>query len=317
MCPSEVHAATWRVAGARKGRGWRRLKKDLTGYAFVAPWVVGFLWFSLYPFLASMYLSLTDYYIGSPAVYVGTTNFQRMFTTDRLFKIAVRVTLTYAVMAVPLGLVQGILIALLLNQKVRAIAFFRTSFYVPAMISSIGWMLVWVFILSKNGGLNWVLARVGIEGPSYLTTPKWALPSLVVMGLFSVGGSMLIILAALQGVPQHLYEAVEIDGGGELAKFRHVTLPQISPAIFFNLVMSLIGVLQSWMTSYVMTAGGPRHATLFYGLYLYRHAFQYMSMGYASALGWVAFVVILALTGLNFLGARFWVFYEAEPAPGG
>jgi multiple sugar transport system permease protein len=298
------------LEGSGRRRARRRLRKDLTGYAFVTPWIIGFLVFTLFPFIASLYLSLTSYTIGSTPDFIGLENYQRMFSSDRLFRIALRVTVSYAAMSVPLGLVQAVLIALLLNQAVRGIAFFRTAFYVPAMISSVGWVLVWTFILGKHGGVNWALGLVGIEGPSYLQDVTWVLPSMALMSLFRVGGSMLIILAALQGVPQHLYEAAEIDGGGELAKFWHITLPQISPAIFYNLVLSLIGVLQSWMQSFIMTQGGPRHATLFYGLYLYRNAFMYPKMGYACALGWVAFVIILALTGLNFLGAKYWVYYE-------
>jgi multiple sugar transport system permease protein len=294
----------------KRQRTWRRLRKDLTGYAFISPWIVGLLVFTVYPFLASVYLSFTDYTIASTPEFIGFGNYQRMFTTDRMFKIALRVTTTFAAMSIPAGLVQSLLVALLLNQKVRGIAFFRTAFYIPGMISSVGWMMVWSFLLGKAGGVNWVLSQVGIEGPNYLNSEQWVLPAMTLMGLFSTGGSMLILLAALQGVPQHLYEAVEIDGGGEWAKFWHVTLPQISPAIFYILVLSMIGVLQSWMQSYVMTEGGPRHATLFYGLHLYRNAFLYNRMGYASALGWVAFVIILALTGLNFLGSRYWVYYE-------
>ena len=291
-------------------KAWVAVKRDLTGYAFVLPWVLGFLVFTLFPFLASMYLSFTDYDMSVAPTWVGLKNFRFMFVEDEFFTSSLTITLKFALMTVPAGMVQSVLIALLLNQKIRNIAFFRTVFYLPAMISSVGWILVWTFMLGKNGGLNWVLEQLGVEGPSYLSSTTWALPSMAMMSLFQVGGAMLIILAALQGVPQHLYEAVEIDGGGEWAKFWNVTIPQISPAIFYNLVLSLIGVLQSWMSAFIMTEGGPRNSTLFYGLYLYRNAFEFFKMGYACALGWVAFVIILVLTGLNFLGARFWVYYE-------
>lgn len=300
-----------RVARVRKASSWSRLRKDLAGWSFIAPWLIGLLAFTAIPFLASMYLSLTEYNIAKPPRYIGLENFNFMFFRDRVYWTSLKVTWSYAAMTIPLGLLQSLFIALLLNQKVRGIAFFRTAFYIPGMISSVGWMLVWTYLLAKNGAINWVLAKVGIDGPSYLNSTTWALPALALMHLFSVGSAMLIILAALQGVPEHLYEAVEIDGGGEIAKFWHVTLPQISPAIFYNLVMSLIGVLQSWQAAYIMTEGGPRHATLFYGLHLYRNAFEYFRMGYACALGWVAFMLILALTGLNFLASKYWVFYEA------
>ncbi|NPV07062.1 MAG: sugar ABC transporter permease [Anaerolineae bacterium] len=298
------------VPHRRAGWSSSRLRRDLTGWAFISPWVIGFLVFTAFPFLASMYLSLTEYNLASPPKFVGLENFSFMFLRDRVYWTSMRVTWTYAAITIPLGMVQSVAIALLLNQRIRGIAFFRTAFYVPGMISSVGWMLVWTYLLAKNGAINWALALIGVEGPSYLNSTTWALPALALMGLFSVGSAMLIMLAALQGVPEHLYEAVEIDGGGEVAKFRHVTLPQISPALFYNLVMSLIGVLQSWQAAYLMTDGGPRHATLFYGLHLYRNAFEYFKMGYASALGWVAFIIVLALTGVNFLASKYWVFYE-------
>jgi len=286
------------------------VRNDLIGYAFILPWLIGVVAFSVFPFLASLYLSGTRYNLASAPVWIGAANFKRMFFEDRFVGHSLGVTFRYMLMTVPLGMIQSILFAILLNQAVRGIAFFRTVFYIPAMVSSIGWILAWTFMLAKNGGVNWALALVGIEGPSYLTSTTWALPAMAGMALFRVGFSMLVILAALQGVPKHLYEAVDIDGGGEWAKFFHVTLPQISAAIFYNLVLSVIGVLQSWMSAFVMTEGGPRHATLFYGLYLYQNAFDYFKMGYASALGWVAFVIVLALTGLNFLGGKFWVYYE-------
>ena len=312
-----VTDASWgkRAAPARRSAwSWSSVRKDFGGWVFILPWVIGFLGFTVFPFLASMYLSLTEYNISSPPHFIGLENFRYMLLQDRVFRTAIWVTTLYATMSVPLHMVQSVLVALLLNQKLRSIAFFRTAFYMPVMISGIGWVLAWTFLLAKNGAVNWALALVGVEGPSYLNSTTWALPSLALMSLFRVGGAMLIILAALQGVPDYLYEAVDIDGGGELSKFWHVTLPQISPAIFFNLVMSVIGVLQSWMAAYIMTRGGPRHATLFFGLYLYRNAFEYFGMGYASALGWVAFVVILTLTGINFLGAKYWVYYEGEEA---
>lgn len=302
-------------AEARRGRAWSywsRIRDDVTGWAFISPWAVGFIIFTAFPFLASMYLSLTEYNLATPPRFTGLENFSFMFLRDRVFWTSMRVTWTYAAITIPLGMLQSIFIALLLNQRISGIAFFRTAFYVPGMISSVGWMLVWTYLLAKNGAINWALALVGVEGPSYLNSTTWALPALALMGLFSVGSSMLIMLAALQGVPEHLYEAVEIDGGGDVAKLWHVTLPQISPALFYNLVMSLIGVLQSWQAAYLMTDGGPRHATLFYGLHLYRNAFEYFRMGYASALGWVAFMIILVLTGANFIASKYWVFYEAD-----
>lgn len=291
---------------------WFRLKKHVTGWLFVLPWVVGFLSLMLFPFIASFLLSLTRYDLVGAPEFVGTRNFVHAFVEDPKFWISMRVTLFYALMVMPAGTVMAVLVALLLNQKVHGVAFFRTAFYIPSVVGGVGLALLWTYILDSNGPINHLLALIGIKGPNWLFDVGWALPSLALMNLFSVGGAMLIILAALQGVPQELYEAVEIDGGGELAKFWQVTVPQISPAIFYNVTMSLIGVLQTFEQAYIMTGGGPGTATLFYGLHLYRNAFMYYRMGYACTLAWVMFLVILAVTGLNFLGGKYWVFYEAE-----
>ena len=291
---------------------WFRLKKHLTGWLFVLPWVVGFLFLMLFPIIASFLLSFARYELASAPEFVGTRNFVHTFAEDPKFWISMRVTLSYVLMTIPAGTVMAVLVALLLNQKVHGVAFFRTAFYIPAVVSGVGLALLWTYILDRNGPLNWALALVNIKGRSWLFDLRWALPSLALMSLFSVGGAMLIILAALQGVPQEQYEAVEIDGGGELAKFWHVTIPQISPAIFYNVTMGLIGVLQTFQQAYIMTGGGPGTSTLFYGLHLYRNAFMYYRMGYACMLAWVMFLVILGVTGLNFLASKYWVFYEAE-----
>ena len=213
-------------------------------------------------------------------------------------------------MIVPAGTIISIWAAILLNQKVFGIPFFRTSFYMPSVIGGVGLALLWTTILARNGPINTALGWIGIEGPNWLFDTTWALPSLALKSLATASGAMLIVLAALQGVPQYLYEAVELDGGTEWAKFLHVTLPQISPAIFFNVIVTTIGVLQSFVDAFIMTDGGPGTATLFYGLYLYRQAFQFFRMGYASALAWMIFLIILGLTLLNFRVARYWVYYE-------
>ena len=290
----------------------RRIRSHVIGWAFILPWVIGFLWFTLIPFLMSIALSFTRYELGRAPQFIGIQNFRTMFVQDPKFWTALGVTFQYTFVVVPLSVAEGVVVALLLNQKVRGVAFFRTTFYIPAMVTHVGWMLLWVFILGKNGAVNWALAKIGIEGPAYFLYKEWALWALMLMTLFTVGSAMLITLAALQSVPEALYDAVSIDGGGELAKFRHVTLPQISPAIFYNLTIGIIGSLQTWEAGFVMTQGGPRNATLFYALYLYFNAFQYNRMGYACALAWVMFVVILVFTGINFWGSMLWVYYEAE-----
>ena len=289
-----------------------RLKRHLIGWAFISPWVIGLLWLTLAPFFMSVVLSFTKYQLARPPVFLGLENYRYLISKDPKFWISLRVTFQYSLIVVPLTQIEAILVALLLNQKVRGVAFFRTAFYIPGMVSGVGWILLWVFLLGKTGAVNWFLDKLGIEGPAYLLDQRFALWALMLMTLFTVGGSMLIVLAALQGVPQELYEAAEIDGGGELAKFWHVTVPQISPAVFFNTVMGIIGTLQTWQQGFLMTEGGPRNATLFYGLYLYFNAFQYNQMGYACALAWIMFVIILIFTGINFWGAKLWVYYEAE-----
>ncbi|NPV10056.1 MAG: sugar ABC transporter permease [Anaerolineae bacterium] len=300
--------------GLYRASRWSRFRANLAGFAFISPWVLGYLAFTVFPFVASFVLSMTVYDIGSPPAFIGLKNFTHMFTADGKFAMSIRVTFLYAFMVVPATTVLAVGTALLLNQKVRGIPFFRTAFYIPAMVSSIGWLLLWTYILQKQGALNWALAKIGIEGPAYLYDKNWALPALAMMELFSVGSSMLVALAALQGVPEYLYEATDMDGGGEWAKFWHVTLPMISPALFYNVTMSFIGVMQTFAKGYIMTEGGPRDRTLFYALYLYNNAFWYNRMGYACALAWVLFVIILIITALNFLGGRYWVFYESEGA---
>ncbi len=291
---------------------WARLRPHIVGWAFISPWLVSFSFLMVYPFIASFVLSFTRYQLIGEAEFIGFENIQRMLFEDERVADALRVTFTYVLLTVPAGTAISILVAILLNQKVRGIPFFRTSFYMPSVIGGVGLALLWTTILAKNGPVNAALGLVGIEGPNWLFDTAWALPSLALKALATAGAAMLIILAALQGVPQHLYEAVDLDGGGEWAKFWHVTLPQISPAIFYNVIVTTIGVMQSFVEAFIMTNGGPGTATLFYGLYLYRQAFEFYRMGYASALAWMIFLIILALTIVNFRIARYWVYYEGE-----
>ena len=295
-------------------RRWVRLRKHLTGWLFISLWLVGFLSLVLFPFLASFALSFTRYQLMGSPEFVGLANFEQVFTDDPKFLISMRVTFAYVLMSVPAATVMAIMVAVLLNQRVAGVAFFRGVFYIPAVISSVGLALLWTFILDRHGPLNAILALVGIKGPAWLFDFTWALPSLALMSVFNVGGGMLIILAALQGVPQHLHEAVDLDGGGEWAKFWHVTIPHISPAIFYNVTMGIIGSLQTFQYALIMTDGGPGTATWFYGLYLYKKAFEYYQMDYACTLAWVMFVVITVFTTLNFVAAKHWVYYEAEAA---
>jgi len=250
----------------------------------------------------------------TPPNWTGLQNYQRLIA-DPLFYTAMWNSLYFGVGSVGLGLIVSFLLALLLNQKVLGISVFRTIFYLPSVVSGIAVAILWIMILHQDFGLiNTVLSWFGIKGPGWLVQPQWAKPALILMSLWGAGGSMVIYLAGLQSVPQHLYEAASIDGAGPWMKFWHVTVPMMSPVIFYNLIVGFIASLQGFVLVLIMTNGGPANATLMFGLYIYRVAFQFFQMGYASALAWILLVVIMAITALQFLGAKYWVFYEGEAA---
>jgi multiple sugar transport system permease protein len=234
-----------------------------------------------------------------------------LFTNDELVWQSLKVTLLYSLGAIPLTLISSFLVALLLNQGVHGTKIYRTIYYLPAVISGVPVALLWMWILNPEFGLmNNALRLVGIEGPKWLFSTRWVIPSFVIMGLWGIGAPMIIYLAGLQGIPGHLYEAAEIDGAGLLSQFRHVTLPMMSPIILFNAVMGIIDSFQIFTPAFIMTNGGPANASLFYGLYLYNNAFKWFKMGYASALAWLMFFIILALTALVFRSSAAWVYYE-------
>lgn len=288
-------------------------QEEVTGWLMTLPWVIGILLWTLGPFGAAAYLSFTDYDILSKSTFVGLENFRTMLTADPLFWTALRVTTLYAFVAVPLQISLGLFLAMLLNTKVRGLAWFRAIYYLPAVLSGVAVSFLWIWIFSADWGvLNFLLSLVGIHGPNWLTSERWALPSLILMSLWGVGGGMVIYLAGLQGVPTEFYEAAEVDGAGWWPKFWHITLPMISPVLLFQLIMGIIGALQSFTEGYVMTEGGPNDATLFYLLYLWRNAFEQLQMGYASALAWGIFVYILLLTLLVLRSSSTWVYYTGE-----
>lgn len=290
----------------------RRLKQTLEGYLFISPWILGFIFFTGGPVVASLGLSFFNWKLIRPPRFVGLENYTTMFTEDPLFWKSLQVTLTYVVIAVPLQIAFALFLAVLLNQRVRMIALFRTVFYLPSVVSGVAVSVIWLWLYQPELGLlNDLLSRVGIKGPAWLVSERWALPALIGMSLWTVGGAMIIFLAALQDVPEHLYEAAALDGAGEWAKFRHVTLPMLSPVIFFNLILGMIAAFQVFTQPYVMTRGGPLNATMFYALYLYLNAFEFLKMGYAAALAWIMFLIIMAFTLLQFRLARRWVHYEA------
>jgi multiple sugar transport system permease protein len=301
------------VTSRRPSRFKPRTREAIAFYLVILPWIVGFLAFTFGPMLYSVYLSMAKWdIIGTPR-WVALGNYERLFTKDDLFWTSLKVTAIYSFGGVPLRLSFSLLLALLLNQAARYRNFFRTLFYTPSVMSGVAVSLLWMWVFNPEFGvINHVLAQVGIEGPRWIYDEHWALPSLILMSLWGAGSAMIIFLAGLQGVPQSLYDAAEVDGAGAWHKFWHVTFPMITPIVLFNLVMGIIGSFQVFTQSYVMTRGGPHYATYFLVLYIYNSAFEFLKMGYAAALAWVLFAVILILTMLIFRSTPFWVFYEAQ-----
>jgi multiple sugar transport system permease protein len=297
--------------GGRRVLGRLARREALLFYVLIAPWLVNLLVFVIGPVISSLYLSFTQYNIVNPATWVGLANYRRLFTADPLFYQSLRVTTIWVVVGVPLRLAAALFFAVLLNQKVPAVGFFRTVYYLPSVVSGVAVSLLWVWLLQPQFGLlNYGLHLVGLPGPQWLSSPSWALPGLIVMSLWTVGSTMIIFLAGLQGIPAELYESARIDGAGTIRQFFAVTIPLITPVILFNLVIGIIASFQVFTQAYVMTNGGPNNATLFYVLYLYQLAFQFSQMGYASALAWILFIIVLVLTLLVFRSSGRWVYYE-------
>jgi multiple sugar transport system permease protein len=285
--------------------------EEIHFYLFITPWLIGFVLFTLGPILASLALSFTRYNIVKPPVFTWLENY-KLLANDSLFWQSLKVTAGYVLFAVPLGIAGSLLLAIVLNQKIRGVSVFRTVFYLPNVISGVAVGLLWMWVLNPDFGvLNYLLyVLFKIHGPPWLFSETWVMPSFILMSLWNIGGPMLIYLAALQGIPTHLYEAAELDGAGMGARFRHVTLPMITPVILFTMITSVIGSFQVFTQAYVMTKGGPGYSSLFYGLYLYQNAFFFFKMGYAAALAWILFMIILVCTVLLFKTSDRWVFYE-------
>ncbi len=293
-------------------RGTLARRENIEGWLFASPWILGFLIFTLGPMAVSAVLSFAGWDIITPAKWIGLGNVQRFINDDSALH-ALRVTTIYAGVSVPLQIVLGLGIALLLNAKISGLRFYRTIYYLPAVLSGVAVALLWRWIFSKEFGLlNLGLASLGIDGPGWLTDPSWALTALIVMSLWGVGASMVIYLAGLQGIPTELYEAAEVDGAGVLRRFINITLPLLTPVLFFQLIIGIIRSLQVFVQAFIMTDGGPADATLFYVLHLYRNAFLYFRMGYASLLAWVLFIYVLLLTLLVVRSSQAWVYYESE-----
>jgi multiple sugar transport system permease protein len=291
----------------------QQIKRALQAYLYLLPWILGLIIFWVGPIIASFYFSFNAYDVLTPPQWVGLANYRKAFFDDQLFWPSLGRTLKYSGIVVPLGLMGSLSLAALLNRGVKGTNIYRTMFYIPRLAPAVATAMLWKWLFNPSlGPINTALGWVGIEGPGWMTRKEWAMPAIIIMNLWaSVGGNtMLIFLASLQGVPQSLLEAAEIDGAGGWHKFRHVTLPMISPTILFNLVLGVIGALKVFTSAYVATEGGPSYATWFYALHIYRHSFQYYRMGYGAALAWIFVVVVLFFTWIQMSLSNRWVYYE-------
>ncbi|MGQ9629407.1 MAG: carbohydrate ABC transporter permease [bacterium] len=296
-------------------------REEIGGYLFISPWIIGLLAFWLGPMAISLGLSFFKADLMTPARFVGFDNYRRLFSTDpvqSLFWKSLWNTAYYTFLSVPLHIVFGLTIALLLNQKIKGVGAFRTIYYLPAVITGAAVALLWMMILDPEFGLlNYVLSILHLPRTRWIASERWVKPAFIIMSLWGVGGSMLIYLAGLQGIPTQLYEAAKIDGANAWQVFWRITIPMLSPTIFFTLVTGIIGTFQVFTASYIMTGGGPNNATLFYVLYLYKLAFEEFKMGFACSLAWVYFIIIMGLTALIFRSSAAWVYYETEILKGG
>ncbi|KIH70795.1 carbohydrate ABC transporter permease [Salinicoccus roseus] len=291
-------------------------KENLYGYIFILPWIIGFLGLTLGPLLFSLVGSFTNYNVTSRMDFIGFANYKEMFMYDDLFWTSLYNTLYFVAFSVPLTTIAAILISTLMNQDIPGMRVFRTIYYLPAILSGVGVYLLWMQLLDPSTGLiNQFLAIFGIDGPNWLFDSEWAKPSLIMMKLWSAGGSMLLYLAAMQGVSKTLYEAAIMDGATRVQMFFRITLPMVTPIIFFDIVTSTIGSFQIFQEAYVMSAdnaGAPENSLLFYNLYMWIKAFNVFDMGYAMAMSWILFIIVLILTIINFKFARRWVHYEGD-----
>jgi len=312
-------ATTERLAVARPRVFWNNARREaLQGYLYSSPGVLGFIIWVLGPMLASLYMSFTKYNITSTPLWVGLDNYRFAFVEDKLFWPSLGRTFYYAFVMVPVGLAGSLLAASLLNQNLKATTLWRTLFYLPSLTPVVAAAILWRYLLNTDVGLlNHLLGTFfRIKGPNWLGSSYWAGPALMIISLWgSIGGSrMIIFLAGLQGVPQELYEAADIDGANKVSQFFHVTLPLLTPTIFFNLVLGVIGALQIFALSYIGTEGGPNYSTWYFALHIYQKAFVTFDMGYACALSWLFLIVLLVFTLIQFRSSAAWVFYAGEVA---
>jgi multiple sugar transport system permease protein len=303
------------VAPATTKQGWRmsrRMRDNIAGFLFISPWLIHFFGLIAFAMIFSLGISLTETDLLTGYRFVGLQNYTRMLS-DELFWKSFQVTAYYTFALVPTSIIISLIIALMMNQKVAGIGVWRTLYYLPSIVQGVAVAVLWGFVLNPRFGLiNAGLAMFGIEGPRWLYSEEWAVPGLIIMGLWGAGGAMLLYLAGLQSIPTALYEAAEIDGANSWHRFWAITIPMLTPTIYFNLLINIIASFQVFTQSYVMTGGGPNNATLTQVLYLYRKGFQDFQFGYASAMAWGLFLVIMVFTILVVRSSESWVYYEGE-----
>lgn len=288
-------------------------------YLTTSPWTVGFLLFTFIPMAISLYLSFTRWNVLTAPQWIGFQNYVTMFTNDPDFYQSLKVTLLFTITSVPLQIIVALFLAILLNEATRAVGFFRTAFYIPSIVASVASAVLWTWIFNPRfGPVNGLLRTLGMTAPQWFNDPSYALIALVIMSSWGVGGQMLIFLAGLKGIPRSLYEAAEVDGAGRITRFFRITIPMLSPTLFFNLIMSMIGAFQTFDSAFVISTtrggqiGAPLKSTLFYLLHLYEEGFKFLNMGYASALAWVLFLLILGVTFVINRWSKSWVFYSGD-----
>jgi multiple sugar transport system permease protein len=301
--------------GPRRRGGLRaaRLNERIAPYLFLLPWLIGFFVITLGPMLYSLYLSFTNFSMLAPPKWVGVDNYVKLFTNDPKYLESVKVTLIYVFVSVPLQLAFALLLAMILNRGLRGLAVYRSIYYLPSLIgASVAIAVLWRQMFGHNGLINQILGIFGIEGQSWVGSPETALGTLIILNVWTFGSPMVIFLAALRQIPNELYEAGAVDGVGTWQRFRYITLPMLTPVVLFNLILQLIGAFQAFTPAFVISGGtgGPVNSTLFYTLYLYQRGFTGFQMGYASAMAWVLFVGIAAVTAVNFWASKYWVHYD-------
>jgi multiple sugar transport system permease protein len=309
-------AASSRASSRRRAFFWQSPEtrgRALAGYGFLLPWLIGFFALTVGPSIISLYLSFTNFDLLTPPDWLGTANYERILTGDPKFMASMRVTFVFVLLSVPLKLALALIVAVALNKGLRGLSGYRAIFYLPSLLgASVAIAMLWRQLFSGDGLVNMFLANFGIVGPSWISNPHYSIWTLVVLSVWQFGAPMIIFLAGLRQIPADLYEAASIDGAGRWRQFIKITVPMITPVLFFNLIIQTIDAFKSFTPSFIISAGtgGPVNSTLFYTLYLYQEAFGFFRMGYASALAWILLVIIGVFTAVSFISSKYWVHYD-------